>query len=78
MSSLKDKMKPAAKTATQKAASVSESFRTPETTEQDMKPLNVRIPKELHTQIKLYAAANDIKQQVLVAQAIQEFLEKHA
>ncbi|WP_073708018.1 hypothetical protein [Glutamicibacter sp. 0426] len=78
MSSLKDKMKPVAKTATQKAGSVSESFRTPETPEQDMKPLNVRIPKELHTQIKLYAAANDIKQQVLVAQAIQEFLEKHS
>ena len=78
MSTLKDKMKPTAKTATEKTATVSESFRNPDTTEQDMKPLNVRIPKELHTQIKLYAAANDIKQQVLVAQALQEFLEKHA
>lgn len=78
MSSLKDKMKPAVKTANEKTASVSESFRNPEATEQEMKPLNVRIPKELHTQIKLYAAANDIKQQVLVAQALQAFLEKHA
>ena len=78
MSTLKDKMKPTTKTAPDKATSVSESFRNPETTEQDMKPLNVRIPKELHTQIKLYDAANDIKQQVLVAQALQEFLEKRA
>lgn len=78
MSSLKDKMKPTAKAAPEKAASVSESFRNPTTNDQDMKPLNVRIPKELHTQIKLFAAANDVKQQVLVAQALQEFLEKHA
>lgn len=78
MSSLKDKMKPTAKTSTEKTASVSESFRNPESNEPEMKPLNVRIPKELHTQIKLYAAANDIKQQVLVAQALQEFLEKRA
>ncbi|CBT77233.1 hypothetical protein AARI_30310 [Glutamicibacter arilaitensis Re117] len=78
MSSLKDKMKPTGKTANEKAPSVSESFRNPEANEQEMKPLNVRIPKELHTQIKLYAAANDIKQQVLVAQALQEFLEKRA
>lgn len=78
MSSLKDKMKPTAKAAPEKAASVSESFRSPATNDQDMKPLNVRIPKELHTQIKLFAAANDVKQQVLVAQALQEFLEKHA
>lgn len=78
MSSLKDKMKPTAKAASEKTASVSESFRSPTANDQDMKPLNVRIPKELHTQVKLFAAANDIKQQVLVAQALQEFLEKHA
>ncbi|KLI90452.1 hypothetical protein AA310_01295 [Arthrobacter sp. YC-RL1] len=78
MSSLKDKMKPNAKAANDKTSSVSESFRNPDAAEQDMKPLNVRIPKDLHTQIKLYAAANDVKQQVIVAQALREFLEKNA
>ncbi|MGP5015718.1 hypothetical protein ACX5K5_17050 (plasmid) [Glutamicibacter bergerei] len=78
MSSLKDKMKPSAKSANEKSASVSESFRSAEADEIDLKPLNVRISKELHTQVKLYAAANDMKLQVLVAAALQEYLEKRA
>lgn len=78
MSSLKDKMKPAAKTTSEKAASVSESFRSPDSSEQDMRPLNVRIPKELHTQTKLYAAANDLKLQTLVAEALREFMDNRS
>lgn len=53
MSTLKrSKMKPTAKTATEKTATVSESFRNPDTTEQDMKPLNDAHSERASTQIQ--------------------------
>lgn len=76
MSSLKEKMKPAG-SASQKPASVGESFRSPVTDETVTKPLNVRVSEELKTEIKLYAAAKDIKLQDLVTLAVSEYMERH-
>lgn len=76
MSSLKDKMKPAG-SASQKPTSVSESFRSPATDETVTKPLNVRVSEELKTEIKLYAAAKDIKLQDLVTLAVSEYMGRH-
>lgn len=72
--SMKDKMKPASAAGTRATKSVSDSFKTA-AAEEELSPLNARIPKDLKTEVKIYCAENDVKMQDFVTSAVSEYLK---
>lgn len=74
MTSMKDKMKPSTATANRAAKSVQDTFKTV-VVDEELAPLNARIPKDLKTEVKIYCAENDIKMQDFVTNAVSEYLK---